>query len=199
MTLSRNFTAHTGPVSHKAIGVVVVSAESGRLRRELRPLAWMALEEVAMTAVVEDGRLVARTSARRVAERLGVDPGTASNALRDLRRRGLVVLERESGPAGRFGLSVYVFNNVAGLCVVPEHGVLPCVEEPLMAKPHPDQPGVIVPNTVTPSEEAPSMEQPDYTCVNDEQSEALSRSPRILPSSLQDGGQVALDLGLGSP
>lgn len=81
-------------------------------------MAWVILEEVALEAVVEDGRLVARTSARQLADRLGVDPGTAGNALGALRRLGLLTLEREHGPAGRFGLSVYVLGAIAGLTVV---------------------------------------------------------------------------------
>ena len=39
---------------------VLLSAESRPLRRRLRPLAWMVLEEVALDAVAEDGRFVAR-------------------------------------------------------------------------------------------------------------------------------------------
>jgi len=97
---------------------VVVSAASRALRRQLRPLVWVTLEEVALDAVAEDGRLVARISARMVAERLGVDPGTAASALRALRQRGILALKREHGPAGRFGLSVYVLGPVAGLTVL---------------------------------------------------------------------------------
>ena len=66
-------------------GVVLLSGECRPLRRALRPLVWVVLEEVALDAVVEDGGLVARTSARQVAERLGVEPGTAATALRVLR------------------------------------------------------------------------------------------------------------------
>ena len=98
---------------------VVVSAASRTLRRQLRALVWMTLEEVALDAVAEGDRLVARTSARQVAERLGVAPGTAAGALGVLRDRGLLVLEREQGPVGRFGLSVYVLGPLAGLAVVP--------------------------------------------------------------------------------
>ena len=76
---------------------LLVSAASRTLRRQLRALAWVTLEEVALDAVAEGGRLVARTSARQVAERLGVDPGTAAGALRVLRDRGLWLLEREHG------------------------------------------------------------------------------------------------------
>ena len=72
---------------------------------------------------------MARTSARQVAERLGVDP-TAAAALRVLRERGLVALEREKGPAGRFGLSVYELGPVAGPTVVR-----PCTAEPLVVSP----------------------------------------------------------------
>lgn len=52
-----------GPVHD---GTVLVSTDSRSLRRELRSLVWVTLEEVALDAVAEDGRLVARTSARQV-------------------------------------------------------------------------------------------------------------------------------------
>jgi hypothetical protein len=98
---------------------VLLSVECRVLRRELRPLVWVILEEVALDAVVEDdARLVARTSARRVAERLRVDPGTAATALRALRQRGLVSLEREKVPGGRFDMSVYELRSISGLSVV---------------------------------------------------------------------------------
>ena len=85
----------------------MLSADCRPLRRALRPLVWVTLEEVALDAVVEDGRLVARTSARQIADRLGIDPTTAAEALADLRKRGLVTPGAGEGPAGRFGLSVY--------------------------------------------------------------------------------------------
>ena len=117
---------------------VVVSAASRTLRRQLRALVWMTLEEVALDAVAEGDRLVARTSARQVAERLGVDPGTAAGALGVLRDRGLLVLEREQGPVGRFGLSVYVLGPLAGLAVVPPRAGRPHVASPSLGKPHVD-------------------------------------------------------------
>ena len=97
-------------------------------------MAWVILEEVALQAVDEDGRLVARTSARQLAERLGVDPSTAGKALGALRRHGLLLLEREHGAAGRFGLSVYVFGEVAGLTVVRPGPVAPWVASPSLEK-----------------------------------------------------------------
>jgi DNA-binding transcriptional ArsR family regulator len=134
------------------VSAVLLSPESRALRRRLRPLAWMALEEVALDAVAEDGRLVARTSARRVANLLQVDPGSAARALRVLREHGLVVLEREKGPGGRFGLSVYVLRTVAGLTVlsrgaVEPHSALPCSDEADMGEPHAAVPCVEKPCT----------------------------------------------------
>ncbi len=118
----------------------MVSTASRSLRRKLRPLAWLVLEEVALEAVEDGGRLVAHTSARQVADRVGLDPGTAAGALRVLRDRGLLRLEREKGRAGRFGLSVYVLGSVAGLTVVTpseaeRHLTLPSLDETNVAEP----------------------------------------------------------------
>lgn len=97
---------------------VALSAASRGMRRQLRPLVWVALEEVALDAVSEDGRLLSCTSARLVAERLGIPPVEAAGALRSLRQRGLLVLEHETGADRRFGLSVYRLGVVPGLAVV---------------------------------------------------------------------------------
>jgi hypothetical protein len=125
-----------GDAGHEALAVLL-SAECRALRRALRPLAWVTLEEVALEAVPEGGRLLARTSARQVAERLGVDPGIAAGALRALRERGLLALEREKGPQGRFGLSVYGLRPVAGFSVVR-----PSTAAPLVASSHVGASGV---------------------------------------------------------
>jgi DNA-binding transcriptional ArsR family regulator len=99
---------------------LVVSAASRALRGQLPALAWVTLEDVALDAVVEDGQLVARTSARQIAENLRVDLLTVAKALKVLRDRGLVRLEpdQQPGPARRFGLWVYVLGPVTGLTVV---------------------------------------------------------------------------------
>ncbi len=98
---------------------LLVSAASRTLRGQLRALGWVTLEEVALDAVAEDGRLVARTSARQVAERLGVDPLAVARELKVLRDRGLVRLEPDQGDlAHRFCLWVYVLGPVTGLTVV---------------------------------------------------------------------------------
>jgi hypothetical protein len=162
----------------------------------------MALEEVALDAVCEGGRLVARTSARQVAERLGIDPGTAAGALRDLRRQGLLVLERESGPSGRFGLSVYVLGSINGLKVVPPSAAPPCVGLPSVEKScavdsdsvAPDRSG---PSSAGPRAATPCAVQPVRHTSDTEKVMETS----VLPAKLradQCPGQTALDLGSGS-
>ena len=155
---------------------VLLSAESRPLRRALRPLAWVILEEVALDAQFEGDRLVARTSARKIADRLGVDPTTVAKALQTLRKRGLVTLEREKGRAGRFGLSVYTLVPAPGLTlvspcaadpdVVPPHLARPVLAEPGMASPSSDQPcrdtsALVVPDTAQPWMDPPDMERSD--------------------------------------
>ncbi len=100
---------------------LLVSAASRTLRGQMRALTWVTLEDVALDAVAEDGQLVARTSARQVAERLKVNPAAAAGALRVLRDRGFVRLEpdQRSGLARRFGLWVYVLGPIPGIAVVP--------------------------------------------------------------------------------
>ena len=129
-----------GDVSHvsgwsESAGSIVVSTAMRSLRRELRALAWMVLEELASDAVTEAGRLVARTSARQIAARLALDPGTAAGALKLLRDRDLVALERQAGAAGRFGLAVYVLRELDGLSVVAPRGVSPVMAEPCTGLP----------------------------------------------------------------
>lgn len=177
---------------------VVVSGASRALRRQLRPLEWVVLEEVALDAVVEDGRLVARTSARQIAERLGIDPGTAVTALRALRDRGLLRLCREKGPGGRFGLSVYQLGPITGLSVIGPH-----MAEPHMAEPHVLQSTVVRPSLAEPGGEAPHVGPPwcggiaqgggSVSCPD--RSKAV---PALPVPSLQCPGQEAFDFGSAS-
>jgi hypothetical protein len=115
---------------------LLVSAASRTLRQQLRALTWVTLEDVALDAVAEDGQLVARTSARRVAEHLRVDPLAVARSLKVLRDRGLVRLEPDQGDlARRFGLWVYVLGPVSGLTVVDQSFSPP----PPPSLPHPGQ------------------------------------------------------------
>jgi DNA-binding transcriptional ArsR family regulator len=142
-------------------GPVLLSVECRPLRRSLRPLVWVILEEVALDAVAEDGRLVARTSARQIAERLGIDPGTAASALAALRERDLVSSSREEGSDGRFGLSVYELHPVAGVSVVRPCPARPRVVPPSMAAPPMEEPGVAAPCVGAPHLESSGLESPD--------------------------------------
>ena len=171
-------------------------------------MAWVILEEVALRAVDEDGRLVARTSARQLADRLGVDPGTAGKALGALRRQGLLVLEREHGPAGRFGLSVYVLGEVAGLTVVRPGSVAPWVASPLLENASPADSD---PAAVTPAEPwlersraaEPCMAQPHTKTSRPGDAEAARPTRANTPvgpasesaAAPQCPGQTALNLG----
>ncbi|MHB1533300.1 MAG: winged helix-turn-helix transcriptional regulator [Acidimicrobiales bacterium] len=154
----------------------MLGAECRPLRRALRPPVWVTLEEVAFDAVLEDGRLLARTSARQIADSLGLDPTTVASALKALRQRGLVTQEREKGPAGRFGLSVYALGPAPGLTlvspcaadpnVVPPHVVCPVLAEPGMASPSSDQPrrdtsAAAASDTTQPCMDPPDMERSD--------------------------------------
>jgi hypothetical protein len=109
----------TAPPDHG----VVLRAGAAELRRSLRPVVWLVLEDLALQAVTVDGALVASTSARAIAQRLGLDPATAASALRTLRDRSLVELTRTPGPSGRFGLSVYRLARIPGIDVVAPCGI----------------------------------------------------------------------------
>jgi hypothetical protein len=179
--------------------VVVIAAASRSLRRALRPLAWVILEDVALDAAPEDGRLVARTSARQVAERLGVDPGTAARALRILRERGFLVLEREKSPAGRFGLSVYVIGAIPGLTVISPSADLPCTVSPFVVSP------LTVPSSaVQPRKDGPHMCPPNKDISNMDNRAELEpnsihhKSPASQVNSVpQCTGQTTLELDGG--
>jgi hypothetical protein len=200
-----------------------LSADCRPLRRTLRPTVWVVLEEIALAADLDDnGCLVAPTSARQVAEHVGVNPTTAAEALRVLGRRGVISLEREKGPAGRFGLSVYQLCPPAGLYVVP-----PCVAEPYVVTPSmvpPDTAGAVAlsprmaaPHAESSSVEAPASGQPgrqavgadtdptvvasDPDCFGGTAGEGSPRRPRRSASSGSSGhccGQTALDFGMGT-
>jgi hypothetical protein len=110
----------------------VVREAARQLRRSLRPVAWLVLEELMFDAVDVDDELVVATSARSIAAELGLDPGTVASALRVLRRRGLVELARPQGPCGRFGLSTYRLGAIPGLAALA-----PCADSPRTVEPAP--------------------------------------------------------------
>ncbi len=135
---------------------VLVSSASRPLRRSLRLIEWVVLEELALDAVDDGhGRLVVPTSARQIAENLGVTPGCAAKALAGLRSRGLVSHARQAGPAGRFGLSAYRLSPLVGVEVVI--GLDP--EKPDARPPCSCSPGVAIPHMV---DQHMSLAAPDH-------------------------------------
>jgi hypothetical protein len=85
------------------------------------------LEDVVLDAVPKEGRWLARTSTRCVADHLGLTPGTVARAMARLCTEGIVHREdRRDVETGRFGESVYVVEPLAGL--------RPCVDLPHTAE-----------------------------------------------------------------
>lgn len=142
-----------------------------------------------------------------------MDPGTAAGALRVLRRKGLLLLEREHGPTGRFGLSVYVLGPLAGLTVRPPRVAEP-VARPSWEKPRrvnagpeaadtdgrqPGRPGAAEPCPVQPHVEEPGagMDGPTKTATARLSVTETATTAATLATP-QCPGQTALDLGLAS-
>ena len=121
-------------------GGLILTSRCRDLRRALTPIAWTVLEEIALDAVACDGRIAAATSVRRIAAQLDLDAGTVATALRLLRKRRLLELERSSCPAGRFGLSSYVVLGTPGIRLLPPCGDRPHTEDPCTAGSHGEEP-----------------------------------------------------------
>lgn len=104
-------------------GRLILTVESRVLKRSLGPTAWAVLEDVVLDAVRKEGRWLARTSTRCVADHLGLTPGTVSRAMARLCTEGIVHREdRRHVDTGRFDESVYLVEPLAGL--------RPCVDLP---------------------------------------------------------------------
>ena len=124
-------------------GALRLGPASRWLRRALRPIDWVVLEDVALDARPDAaGRLVAPTSARQVAEHLGLTPGAVARALARLRIAGVLTHARQCGPAGRFGLSAYVLGAVPGLDVI-DSAEAASSPSPCSAPPHIDGPRAV--------------------------------------------------------
>jgi hypothetical protein len=121
---------------------LILTVESRVLKRSLGPTAWAVLEDVVLDAVQEEGRWLARTSTRCVADHLGLTPGTVARSMARLCTEGIVHREdRRDVNTGRFGESVYVVESLAGL--------RPCVDLP-----HTVDRGLETPHTVRRAMEA---------------------------------------------
>ena len=98
--------------------------------RSLSPVATVVLLDVALDARTEGGGLAAATSARLIADHIGVDAATAARALRNLRDAGFLTLTTSAEDV-RFALSSYRLTGpIRGLIVAA-----PCVGKPRAVKP----------------------------------------------------------------
>jgi hypothetical protein len=122
-----------------------------------------------------------------------VDPGTTASALRALRKRGLLVLEREKGPAGRFGLSVYVLRPVGGLEITFRDRSDPNGQTPHLRPPSAVIPGLSPPFMVRPPTGPPRVNKPalDRACESQ-----TSASPSPLPLPIPGQQTLELDGGI---
>ena len=163
---------------------VVVWSHARDLLRVFRPQMWVVLQDLALDAEWRDGRLVASSSARLVAEHLHIDPGTAAAALRALRDRGVAELCQTSGAAGRFGLASYTLRLPPGLEIVP-----PPWGSPLTGEPHGD-----TPNTDRPVAERSHMEKSSTKQARTDPAEHPARTARRRTASNREWSQGTLDL-----
>ena len=161
---------------------VVVWSHARDLLRTFRPQMWVVLQDLALDAEWREGRLVASSSARLVAEHLHIDPGTAAAALRALRDRGVAELCQTSGAAGRFGLACYTLQLPPGLEIVPPH-----LETPHTAQPHGDKPYT----------EKPDAEKPNVERARTDPQARPARPARRRTVSHREWSQGTLDLGTG--
>lgn len=114
--------APSSPITTASLEASSPNAEAERsLRRSLGPTAWAVLDDLRLDAVPGGaGRPVVSTSARRVADHLGITKNTAARALCALISAGIVRRRpQDTGVAGRFTRGTYE------LLVVPTIGT-PC-------------------------------------------------------------------------
>lgn len=191
-------------MSHSTTRLVVTPASAG-LRRSLRPIEWVVLEDVALDARVDArsdartdgaGILVAATSARRVAEHLGLTPGAAAKALAALRTAGLIAHNRPAGPAGRFGLSMYTLTLPPGLEVIQADVTLVVAGHPAGDSPRPAPPHVESPRAV----DRHMAVAPAMSSAGGAETEAVesSRSARRQAADISNGPATGEGAGKGA-
>jgi hypothetical protein len=94
--------------SEQASGVLVTAGARKRCRA-VGATAWAVLCDVTLDAEADaEGRLVAATNVRRIADHLGISKDTAARALARLGHAGLVGRGSARSESGRFVASTYV-------------------------------------------------------------------------------------------
>jgi hypothetical protein len=121
-----------------------VFPSSRAVKRAVGPTAWAILEDIALDADLdEQGRLVARTDVRRIADNLGINKNTVSKYLGKLREHGFV-FSKQDNSSGTFGGSLYILDPSA--CI--ERFTLTPTEPPRRRRPRPGNPRPKVWDTV---------------------------------------------------
>ena len=133
-----------GRVVGRAEAFAKVFPSSRLVKKAVGLAAWGVLEEIAIDATLDtEGRLVAETNVRRIADNLGLNKDTVTKYLRRLREYGFVLQEetRDDG-SGRYETCRYVLDPSA--CVerfthTPSKRdvevIEPCPKTPDMAAP----------------------------------------------------------------
>lgn len=107
---------------------VMVAPAAWRLRRQVGPLAWCALEALVARSQPESGVLVAQASVRTIADDLGVAHNTALRALRLLRAAGLIEHHQARAGAGLFDIAHYALtvpvNELYAVATTPDLPIL---------------------------------------------------------------------------
>jgi IclR helix-turn-helix domain len=123
----------TGPVRTQANrqqgpGEVQVTTASRAIRRQVGPLAWAVLEELALTAQPDDRGWITPLGVRAIAAAIGVTKNTAARAVITLRSAGLVTPDRvkttegQSVSAYRLALPEGIDIPIQAQAVGPERG-----------------------------------------------------------------------------
>ncbi len=105
--------------------------------RSLGATAWVVLEALALDAIVDDGALVTRTSARAIAGAVSVSKDTAAGALRRLADAGLIERRPQGRTGGRFGAGGYVLHLPAGLATASQPTTPAPAPTPSPSRPRP--------------------------------------------------------------
>jgi hypothetical protein len=83
-----------GGNGRRAVTALVITTESGQLRRRLGPLAWMVLQHLALNCCcMEGGGWAAAVGVREIASGVGVTKDTAARGVSTLLSAGLVTRE----------------------------------------------------------------------------------------------------------
>jgi DNA-binding transcriptional ArsR family regulator len=101
-----------GRIVGRAEPFAKVFPSSRAVKRAVGLAAWAILEDIALDARLDDdGRLVAETNVRRIADNLGIGKNAVSRHLARLREYGFVIHEELRDPgSGRYEVSRYVLD-----------------------------------------------------------------------------------------